>query len=37
LVLIGLLAAQTITVQVTGRLIDGGRLLPRDLAGSLRE
>jgi len=37
LVLIGLLAAQTITVQVAGRLICGGRLLPGDLATSLRE
>jgi hypothetical protein len=36
-VLIGLLAAQTITVQVAGRLIYGGRLLPRHLASSLGE
>jgi putative ABC transport system permease protein len=36
LVLVGLLAAQTITVLVAGRLICAGRLLPADLAGSLR-
>ncbi|GAA3634273.1 ABC transporter permease [Microlunatus ginsengisoli] len=36
LVLIGLLAAQTITVAVADRLIRAGRLLPPDLAAALR-
>ncbi len=36
LVLIGLLAAQTVTVVVAGRLIRGARLLPPDLKASLR-
>ena len=36
LVLIGLLAAQTVTVVVAGRLIRSARLLPADLKASLR-
>lgn len=36
LVLVGLLAAQTITIAVARRLIQGGRLLPPDLLESLR-
>ncbi|MBA8795801.1 putative ABC transport system permease protein [Friedmanniella endophytica] len=36
LVLVGLLAAQTITVVVADRLIRSGRLLPADLQASLR-
>ena len=35
LVLVGLLAAQSITVVVAGRLIRAGRLLPADLRKSL--
>jgi putative ABC transport system permease protein len=36
LVLLGLLSTQTITIVVAHRLVRRGRLLPRDLAGSLQ-